>query len=413
MPLSDLEDLPDEALLCVVSFLRHVPDLLSCERTCKKLHSVIADDTVWKFGAAKRKLKKGDPCNANTNRKKFCLAYNYKRISKFRCSDSNLLTEVFDESPCQEWTTIVESVMQQYLPDHLMVHNEYTLRGDTMFTLMELLQSYLTETFVRAYLITTEASHDLTLTLSHLKLQEKLGQAHGASATKPCLFALFKDPSPAEIEFENSLIDLELRDKIIRGAAFRASVVKVDNEVYAPVWASAVKLIAQIFEQVCEELLYLSPPTVRAGMKRKLPTYHCFMSMRRIPPHATVLSPCSACGAPEYLHVPVPRQIEEAARKLLPTFAVKIYGGHWMCDGESEDEQNEIEEAEALYEIVPEIDWDSDSGSGTDEEEMGSDEEDTDKIGSAGVPIDPDNRMRPIDPDSGLGQWINKEGNSD
>lgn len=226
-----------------------------------------------------------------------------------------------------------------------------------MFTLMQLLQSYLTETFLRANLITTEASHELTLTLSHLKLQEVLGQSHRSGA-QPCLFALFKDPTPAEIEFADSLIDLDLRDKIIRGTSFRAGVVKLDNEVYSPVWASAVKLIAQIFEQVCEELVYLSTSAAiqaHFGMKRKLPLSYCSVSnMRRVPPYATILFHCSECGAAEYLHVPVPRQIEEAARNLLPTMPYKVYGDGWLCDGDEECKQNDIEEAESHYEFTDE-----------------------------------------------------------
>lgn len=245
MPLS-FEDLPLEAIKHALSFVSNVSDFLRCERTCTKLGDALADDNAWDIWEHPGRKQSQDSTfsGVQTHREKICIFGNLFKVRKYqRGKPEQILLEVFEEgTACQAWREIVQLVLDEYLPQHSHnYHHFYSLRGDTLATLIEILEVYLVNSFERAMLIVGYSrGNDLltsyeypTLKVGDLALLDVLGQKTGNA-----LF-LFSHFEASELEFANSLIDLGARDKIIRRTAFRGGVVKLDNDVYDPLWSQS------------------------------------------------------------------------------------------------------------------------------------------------------------------------------
>ena len=122
-----------------------------------------------------------------------------------------------------------------------------------MGTLLELLQTFLITRFQRAHQVILEADAGRgnvypSVKAQHLRLQDVLGQATDATCSHHAIrfgcTCLFQEYSNEEQVFANALISTESRDKIIREAAFRAGVVRLENDVYGQAWCALVRLIA-------------------------------------------------------------------------------------------------------------------------------------------------------------------------
>ena len=363
-----LEALPREALKHVLLFLGNVPDFLSCEKTCKKFHSVISDDSLWQALSLKRCPQDFD-LRVQTHREAACIKHNL-RLHKLWAvkSTQNILLLAFEEgTACAQWKTIVLKILEHFLPPELSGNkHKYFLRGDTMGTLIDFLESYLIHSFQRAMLVcATNLQHYEhlfavqeypTLTTHHFKLQDGLGQNHGCQT-------FMRDFTADQIAWALSLIDTEKREMITRRAGLRAGVIKQDNDISILAWTSLVHVIAELFRPACEELvLYASYQSISsATKKRSLSAPACGWSIRSVPPLSTPLAACPDRGEHPLLHTPVPRQIEEAAARLLPTFPTKTYnfwltdeGEWWTPDSSDTGFPAEYEAALAEYDFVVE-----------------------------------------------------------
>ena len=390
-----LENLPPEALKHTISFLGNTYDYLRCERTCKKLQQVIAEDELWgklplrPFGHLAR-----DPRLA-TRRAEACAAEALRQISAYqRRGDEPFLLEVVAEHGfprAETWKNIVASVLVHSLPPDLTDHQQYILRGDTMATLVELLESFLVTSFQRALLITAQSCPENeypSLTLAHLRLGDALADTvfppyslvtplylhrlptlsveYGNRRTR---FFPQEELSPADMEYANSLIPVFVRDKIIRRIAYVAGVTKMESAVFEHAWAAVVMLISLMFYPVCLELVSsANSPDQHDDGNEKRPLVSPRETMRNFPPWAQALPvACSQCGAVRFQHTPVPKQLEDAAQKLRPTFPLaKVYTTEWLYDGGNEDIMwTEIAIAEQQYQfsIWDDDDDDDDDGS--------------------------------------------------
>jgi len=394
-----LEDLPPEALKHTVSFLGNIYDYLRCERTCKKLQQVIADDELW----GKLPLRRFEPLARDprlaTRRAKACLAVALRRINTCqRWGDEPFLLEVVAEHGlprAETWKDIVSSVLVHSLPHDLTDHQQYFLRGDTMAALVELLESFLVTSFQRALLITVQTCPENeypSLTLAHLRLADAL--ADTVFPPGPCHLPLLlnlsvevgnrntrlfpqEDWPRMEMEFANSLIPESVRDKIIRRIAFVAGVTKMESAVFDYAWIAVVKLIGLMYYPVCLELVgSATSPDQHDDGNEKRPLVSPGETMRNFPPWARALPfPCDHCGAVRFQHTPVPKQLEDAAHRLRPTFPLaKVYAMKWLHDGGNEETMwTEIAVAEQQYQFLI---WDDDSNNDSSNGEDAADDED-------------------------------------
>ena len=174
------------------------------------------------------------------------------------------------------------------------------------------------------------------LTVSHLELQDTLGHA---------THRFFENDEDA-ILFANFLATPSERFKMVRRAAYCAGVTKMENAVYERVWASLVELIRCLLLPACEELVGMySCPVQIHGRKQVL---GIGQTIGEVPP-LPVQRACIHCGTCTDAHTPVPRQIERAAKELLPSFPVKIYtASSWLARNDAEM-KNEILQARSDY----------------------------------------------------------------
>ena len=115
-------DLPDESLKLILTYAGDVPSLLNCERACKKLHYMVADDTVWSSLPGARGRRRGEDPRLPTHREVACVSHNLCYIRKKQETTSNILLDVFEEgSACASWKEIVTRVLEpdfRYFCDH-------------------------------------------------------------------------------------------------------------------------------------------------------------------------------------------------------------------------------------------------------------------------------------------------------
>lgn len=338
---SPMEKLPIDTLKLTLSFVANVPDFLSCELACKKLSVALSDDMVWRTVSGPKK----DP-RIPTHRELANVQQNLTYIRQQQRSTSNIFLDVFNTAnPSIRWWPIITNVLRQFMPPHLASGPArcYNLRGDTMGTLLEILLSFLVTSFERALEVCIVNCPDdsyPTLQAAHLRSQDVLCLHAVPDHWCPCLFRSF----PTGI---NVLDPVITRDKIIRGAAFRAGVTKMENDVYEVVGTSLFKFLVMLLESMC---LQVSTLEVQFLEKRELASGE---SIRDVPPHADVLPPDeddedrSDDGV--LLLTPVPRQLEIAASRILPTFPFRIYN-HWLTNGSPEED--EIALAEDEYSFV-------------------------------------------------------------
>jgi len=375
---ASLETLPREALKHVLLFLGNVPDFLSCEKTCKKFHSVISDDSVWQGlplkDAQSRLFLRNWHCytwitqSVQTHREVACINHNIRLNKRYVKGLNNILLEAFDNkgTACARWKEIVQRILERFLPPELSGHKHYYfLRGDTMGTLIDFLESYLIRSFERAMLVCTGSSKNVmetefpTLTTQHFQIQHSLGQ------NTVCRRSFTAN----EEAWALSLIDTDKREKITRRTGLAAGAIKQDNLVSVYAWTSLVHLIAGLFQPACEELVlrasYHSISSLDKSKTRRTLISGCISeNIRSVPPLPTVLSTSPGSsnndhGEDQLLHTPVPRQIEEAAARLLPTFPTKTYN-FWLTDEgewwspEYSAENAEYDAAVAEYDFVDE-----------------------------------------------------------
>lgn len=142
--------LPTEALKHIFSFRATVPEYLALERTCSTFRDVLAEDSVWKKVTCPEEGQTKDK-RLKTYREQACVEQNLEYIKKQQAKTSNLLLEAFgdDVDACGRWKAIINAVLADYLPNRLNPGRSrlrYVLRGDTMGTILETLQTFLITT---------------------------------------------------------------------------------------------------------------------------------------------------------------------------------------------------------------------------------------------------------------------------
>lgn len=298
-----------------------------------------------------------------------CIGLNVQEIYYQQRSTENIFLSPSEDLTCKKWKAIVSRILRvmldpgsfyhvtesHFLPQHS--RHDWRLRGDTMACLLEILQDFLIGSFRRAQVLliyegrTREQRQIFNLQklgLYHLKAQDSLGQFDLGLLSSVAFDQERRDNG--EESFANSLLDVDVRERIIRRAAFRAGVPVLDNRVYDAMWHATVKLVYQLFAPACAACLDYqftsleenSPASV-PGSKRLLTGRQ---TMRDIWP---VPSTCRNGNVIVWHHTPVPKQIETTAKHLLPLFWNRIYGDDdWLAEEDS-NVKTEVEAAEAEY----------------------------------------------------------------
>jgi len=354
------EELPAEALLLTLSFVGNVSDFLALELTCTAFHQVVStgDLDVWGKlipGNCAEDLNEEDPEEKykiqdhrfETFREQACVTQNVKYVRRQQGMTSNLLLDAFEGEgipAVSRWKEIIQVILRQTLPDPFRPGRRplrYVLRGDTMGTLMEILQLALVTAFQRALnqclaATSPEDTYPVVQT-HHLKLQDEMVRNIPDPDYSTHLFEYF----PSEVvQFDDNLVPTAIRDKITRAAAFRAGVTKLDGDVFqmAMAWNALVRLISKVFKPVCLMLVGDIPnqPLPRSNKRKLVSLYN---SIRAFPPLPR------KTDNDVYLLTPVPRMIEEASADILSR-KLTVYN-EWLADGATEEE--EIASAQAEY----------------------------------------------------------------
>jgi len=364
-----VEDLPEAALKLIFSFVRPLSSLLSCERTCTTFRNALADDSFWKERIEKKYARFwNNDQRLKTYREKACVARNLHRVrAEQKREYSNLLRDAFhEEETCSRWKEIIANVLLHYLPVHLRNggRRHYELRGDTMSVVLEILQNFLILSFQRAQAICIETCPEdsyPTLTAKHLQLADKLQFMNGHCQVGHHNPHLLLNISDDALQFANSLLLSNVREKIIRAAAFRAGVPKMQNCVYDITWAALVKLLHRIFEPVCEQLVAQIPlvhPNPCASIRKQV-LVSPMEKMRDIPPLPKLVAlPNGHEFADCFVLTPVPRMIEQAATSALGSIDdIKVYDVDWLADGAPPYIEYNLAECDYHWEV-----WDKDDG---------------------------------------------------
>lgn len=367
-----LEVLPEEALKHTLSFLGKASDFLSLELTCKTFHHVIStqDLEIWGKlipGNCKEVPNEPDPANRfqiedprfQSFREQACVEETVRYVRCHQKKTSNLLLDGFESkgiAAVARWKQIITRVLEE-LPGSLRPgpHVRYSLRGDTMGTLMEIMQSALITAFQRALKCCVDWSAEDTypvLKTFDLKLQDKLAQNFFSECDHERVrcFCLFKPYQGELVHFEEEMVPIGIRETIIRAAAFRAGVTKMDNDVYEMAWNALVNLISLILTPVHHVLVSQIPNTSDLPANQKRTLVAPCETIRDIAPFPLKLP--NENGAIQtwlYLLTPVPRMVEEAADKI-PSISIKKAYNEWLTDGASMEE--EIAAAEAEYDFI-------------------------------------------------------------
>lgn len=365
------EDLPVNALKRTLCFLGNVADILACELTFTGFRQVVSthDLDVWGLGIPDncvvdanetdptKKYKKEDP-RFGSFREQACVKRNIGFIRRQQSMTSNILLDVFEGEEVAAvgwWKEVVTRILHlQGLQDgseYGKIVFRHALRGDTMGTLLEILQFALIKAFEQALNICITTTPDDTypeLKASHLTLQDQIKQdaKHGCTHyildRCTCLFVC------GEV---SALGDLtETGHKIIRPVAFRAGVTKMENAAIQNAWNGVMNLIFHIFEHALPALV-AKVPVARSSVKQKMVA--TVDTIRDIPPLPRLdLSVDSNDEDTKcYLLTPVPRMIEKAYSEIFPSLKFKrVYNEPWLTD--DDNVEDEIASAEAEYEWV-------------------------------------------------------------
>ena len=199
----------------------------------------------------------------------------------------------------------------------------FSTLGDTLCTVLGLVQSFLVTSFQRALQVRKGRSH-----VDPLYPVVALQDLHQEAIMVPLghLERVFgKTYTEEERTFANSLMDADRRDYLIRATAFQAGIPRLDNDIYEIAWMGLVQYLKILCGNVCVLVLQvpLDPHETQATHRRPLSEktlYEC-------PPPPQQLIESSNT----YLHTPVPAQFHEAARLHFPASPSIVYG-YWLSD---------------------------------------------------------------------------------
>jgi hypothetical protein len=360
--MTSLKSLPAELIKRIVVYVSgDVQDLLRCERTCRKLRDAVADDAVWSVPrhAMLRGIHRDD--RLPTNRRKACVQWALRKIRHEQKKTDNVFASRL--SVCG-WRLAVGTIV--FGQDHDSLSHRYLgLRLDTLDALLEIVQAFLIRNLEQANLVSIHAStgndNDYpVLTERDLSLSDTLSSRTGNT------LEYFRVPEQLESrEFDESIVDKEVQRRIIRAAAFRAGVVVMKDAVFDVSWFAVVKFIRDIVTPIFTKMNHFAT-TKYHNKRRRLKENE---SISDVPPFPEFLGFCE-CGCQQYGITPCPRQLQEEAAKIRPTFDFNaVYG--------IDAPEATLEAAVDYYKAPDELSSSSeDEGEENTDESSSSDEED-------------------------------------
>jgi hypothetical protein len=344
-----LQHMPVEVTAHILRYVGNAGDLLRCEKTCKTLRRILHDDAVWSSSPG------GSRANA-------CHVRGCRKVRKYQKSGESILFEVLGVG---RWKSLVTTALHVFFIEDVCPNDHHIfLRGDTSAVLMELVENFAIVQLQRAGVVmnaSTPAESQIypTLTVRHWEAQNELHSAFVPSPNSiytPLFAGVSTSPIPrdAMLPLTNMLgpgPGTTMITTIIRRLAYRAGIIKMEDDVFDLAWASLVCSIVALLRPACIQLIDAS--SLRTTNSKKIICVAEGETMYTVPPY-TSSSFCEDCGEVHgALHTPVPGQIEAAARSLSIPF--KVYGDVWHCMPDS-TEEDERANAESEYAFLDEDD---------------------------------------------------------
>lgn len=170
-----MENLPDVLLQNIFGFTADtVRMMIRCELTCKTFKRVVANDKTWEHLPGIKDWD-GDG-RLTTNRFKACMSLTIQNIRTEQSRGTNILVE--ELGGVEAWNDFVQRAawpfMVRLLPDKA---SEFCFRGDTLFTLSELVQASMIRDLQKAQ----EISINFPTEPDMIPVVKKLHLQHGGS----------------------------------------------------------------------------------------------------------------------------------------------------------------------------------------------------------------------------------------
>ncbi len=374
---SPLESLPDEIIqkiLILAAFDSR--GLLRYELVSKTLHRVVQDDKTWEPSMPRRLYHEDE--RLATNRLKACMKSAFFSVRREQNRTGNVLLE---ELGAEGWINLVKSAVSRLLPliergGLDWSHDTFEFRGDTLYVLAELVQANLISHFEQANVMSCKAANRFNaypvLGTDDFRDQDlcseaiALGNSVGTRPHDLSVNGWIANVVPREnwVEFHrlvNTFLQNDSQDKIIRRLSHRAGIPRMDSAVFDLAWQTLVYVTMLLVQPACIELVEYYKELHSFGEKRQLTSAQ---TIRMVPP-LSLSYKCNCCDdGLKYVHVPVPQQIENAARSLFGSRSPhKVYGDFWVIPGIPEEGTQEWHEAvesaiaaaEADYELEDEM----------------------------------------------------------
>jgi hypothetical protein len=348
-----MEKLPEAVLKHILCLVGNALDFLHCERTCKAFRDALEDDDLWGTCEECQPEYQNQQDNWPTkNRERAFVVRALVQCHNWQRGVDSVFRSVLS---AREWKQIVSQIFSTLLIDDLIrlgymrCCSMLSLRGDTSAVLMTIVQESLVLQLQRANSIAAYSEYRVAPYCEEGIMQ------HGEGIRQyPCLrmddffqqddLTSFQNLLPhhqcqTEQGFLASISDMlnvdhVKRHIIVRRLAYLAGVTKMDDNLFELAWASMIFLIAELLRPACEQLGCCD--AVRGEQQvsyvQQKTLYH-MGTMRDTSPHAHLLETrCRRCGHRNILHTIVPRQVEEAAKRLgIPH---TVLGAEWHVDTE-------------------------------------------------------------------------------
>jgi hypothetical protein len=351
--------------------------LIHSERLKRHAHSSATSCVETKFGNPAHKSL--DELKTDSYRDE---AFRHSAIERIRHWQSSTDSIILGVLGPENWRRMIRTICGWRLPGTLSygsgtthghfldigaTNDEFSVRGDASWTLLEILETCLEEQLRLTILFSgiqrrTETDFP-SVSLRDYKNQEGL---RGCFAHREAVHLLFPRRDFCEATNLNNLLAAQERDRIVRRLAYRAGIMKMDSALYDVVWQSLVWVIFQLLQPGFIELVERQrPPT---PFTRGIVWLEPGQSMRDFAPAPEL----DANGV--WQHILVPRHVIQAAERL--GIPYNVYGDGWLTHG---DEAAERASARAMY-TSPGAAVDNELNSwgrpNEEEEEEGEDEED-------------------------------------
>jgi hypothetical protein len=391
-----LQTSPPDVLCYILRFLSNeVGDFLRCEKTCRAFRDVLSDDALWSDCAGAADTDYRSSSSASSFRERACIYRVLGLVRDEQDSTENILEDVLG---VPGWQKMVHKVLRHHLPEpppppmtmdrssasdnFIYPHDNFgypqvplfpvvherngrhaghclTLRGDTSWVLIQLVQDSLIRQFQRANLIlvkefeNNEEAHGASsypvLTENHFHLQSALqDSSFDMSSILPWTFdaeARLGVLPDADETFREEVV--VLRDKIIRRIASRAGVVKLSSGVYHLAWKSLFDTISLLMVPAFMDLVWAAADSSIERYEFEKKSLGPSDSIRNVPPFPTV-GLCPPCRRPAFYHTVVPKQIENKA-KFLNVTPDRVYGDGWHEVGPATATSESPQECEQQY----------------------------------------------------------------